>query len=116
MFSINKICPLSLIILDSCTVTIIVCINTILLEVGDFFLLFFSGNTKVTLLEQELATLSVHMSSTPVLVGFVLLNLCFEFDTTGVTSRAGTATLSEHMSSTPVCSGVLVAESLALCI
>jgi hypothetical protein len=28
MFSINKICPLSLIILDSCIVTIIVCINT----------------------------------------------------------------------------------------
>ena len=70
----------------------------------------------MTLLEQELATRPVHMSSTPVLVGFVLLNLCFEFDTTGITSRAGTVTLSEHMSSTPVCSGVLVAESLAFCV
>jgi hypothetical protein len=93
-----------------------VCKHKLQQKIFYFFLLLFTGNTTVPLVDQDLGTLPVHISSTPVLMEFVLLNLCFKFDTTGATSGAGTATLLEHMSSTPVCSGVLVAESLAFCV
>jgi hypothetical protein len=98
MLSINKICPLSLIILDSCIVTIIVYINTNYNRSCWFLLITFFREHNGAI---SRAGTGIPFRCTWIysrfLVGFMLLNLCVDCDTTGAISRAGTATLSEPM-------------------